>query len=115
MLPAWLPVISLASIGLGSGCAIVIAVDEWRHPQHMWNHECGLATHRVIRNRGVAMVLFSIRPARIRAIATALASPNRLRSWWPRLRRTAAADVRLATFAPKVWPLPYPRSRSGWA
>src|ERR1700760_4253227 len=36
MLPAWLHVISLASIGLGFGCAIVIAVDEWRHPQRMW-------------------------------------------------------------------------------
>lgn len=36
MLPAWLHVTSLGLIGLGLGCAIVIAADEWQHPQRMW-------------------------------------------------------------------------------
>src|ERR1700753_3010512 len=36
MLPAWLHVTSLVLIWLGFGCAIVIAVDEWQHPQRMW-------------------------------------------------------------------------------
>src|ERR1700759_5323059 len=36
MLPAWLHVTSLALIGLGFGCAIGIAADEWQHPQRMW-------------------------------------------------------------------------------
>jgi hypothetical protein len=36
MIPAWLHVTSLMLIGLGFGCAIVIAIDEWQHPQRMW-------------------------------------------------------------------------------
>src|ERR1700761_6197433 len=36
MLPAWLHETSLALVELGFCCAIVIAVDEWQHPQRMW-------------------------------------------------------------------------------
>lgn len=36
MIPAWLHDLSLASLILSTVCAIVIAVDELRHPQQMW-------------------------------------------------------------------------------
>ena len=36
MIPAWLHIISIAFLILGAGCALVIAVDVARHPQHMW-------------------------------------------------------------------------------
>ncbi|HLH88064.1 MAG TPA: DUF4396 domain-containing protein [Xanthobacteraceae bacterium] len=36
MLPAWLQILSLASLTLAGCCALVIAVDEVRHPQQMW-------------------------------------------------------------------------------
>jgi branched-subunit amino acid transport protein len=36
LVPTWLHVISIASLGLGALCAIVIAADVARHPQHMW-------------------------------------------------------------------------------
>lgn len=36
MMALWIHRISIASVSLGLCCAIVIAVDEWRHPQRMW-------------------------------------------------------------------------------
>ncbi|MCT8266148.1 DUF4396 domain-containing protein [Afifella sp. JA880] len=36
MVPAWLHILAIASLLLGFVCALVIAVDERRHPQHMW-------------------------------------------------------------------------------
>ncbi|WP_319774212.1 DUF4396 domain-containing protein [Breoghania sp.] len=35
-IPVWLHLLSLASLGLGAICFVIIAVDEMRHPQHMW-------------------------------------------------------------------------------
>jgi hypothetical protein len=36
MIPSWLHALSIAALLLGLGCALVIAVDVVRHPQHMW-------------------------------------------------------------------------------
>src|SRR5215813_7896386 len=36
MSPEWLQIASLTSLALASLCALVIAVDELSHPQHMW-------------------------------------------------------------------------------
>ena len=36
MVPNWLHLLSIAVLVLGFVCAGVIAVDELRHPQHMW-------------------------------------------------------------------------------
>lgn len=36
MVPTWLHLLSILSILAGFGCAIWIALDEWRDPQHMW-------------------------------------------------------------------------------
>ncbi len=36
MVPNWLHLLSIAVLVLGFVCARVIAVDELRHPQHMW-------------------------------------------------------------------------------
>ena len=36
MIPAWLHDLSIAFLLLGAACAILIALDETRHPQHMW-------------------------------------------------------------------------------
>jgi hypothetical protein len=36
MVPAWLHVLAIASLALGAGCALLIAIDVLRHPQHMW-------------------------------------------------------------------------------
>lgn len=36
MVPSWLHTLSLAGLALGVACALVIAVDEFRHPQRMW-------------------------------------------------------------------------------
>ncbi len=35
MIPAWLDFVSIAFLVLGGVCASIIAVEEWRHPQHM--------------------------------------------------------------------------------
>ena len=36
MVPEWLHHLSLASLLLGTVCAVIIIADELRHPQHMW-------------------------------------------------------------------------------
>jgi uncharacterized protein DUF4396 len=36
MVPAWLQIVSVASLALAGLCALVIAVDEVSHRQHMW-------------------------------------------------------------------------------
>ncbi len=36
MFPAWLHFLSIAYLACGAFCAIMIAVDELRHPQHLW-------------------------------------------------------------------------------
>lgn len=36
MIPDWLHVLSIASLVLALVCAVVIAADVYRHPQHMW-------------------------------------------------------------------------------
>lgn len=36
MIPEWLQIVSLASLALAGLCAVVIAIDEVSHPQHMW-------------------------------------------------------------------------------
>ena len=36
MIPAWLHGLSVAYLLLGAACAVIIAADELRHPQHMW-------------------------------------------------------------------------------
>ncbi|WP_298646532.1 DUF4396 domain-containing protein [uncultured Tistrella sp.] len=36
MIPTWLHILAILSIATGLLVAIAIAVDEWRHPQHMW-------------------------------------------------------------------------------
>jgi hypothetical protein len=36
MVPAWLQGLAIVSLALGAGCALLIAVDVRRHPQHMW-------------------------------------------------------------------------------
>jgi hypothetical protein len=36
MIPQWLHVLSIASLALGALCAVIIASDVMRHPQHMW-------------------------------------------------------------------------------
>ena len=36
MIPHWLHTLSLAYLLLGAVCAIAIAIDEFRNPQHMW-------------------------------------------------------------------------------
>jgi hypothetical protein len=36
MAPAWLHDLAIASLVLGAGCALLIAIDVVRHPQHMW-------------------------------------------------------------------------------
>lgn len=35
MIPAWFEALSIAMLVLGGVCAMIIAVDEWRYPQHM--------------------------------------------------------------------------------
>jgi hypothetical protein len=34
--PPWLHILSVVSLAVGAACALAIAVDEFRHPQHMW-------------------------------------------------------------------------------
>ncbi len=36
MVPAWLHSLSIGFIALGVVCAVIIAIDVWHHPQHMW-------------------------------------------------------------------------------
>ncbi|MBI1261232.1 MAG: DUF4396 domain-containing protein [Rhizobiales bacterium] len=36
MIPDWLHILSIAFLLLGLLCAVIIAVDEYRQPQHMW-------------------------------------------------------------------------------
>ncbi|MDQ6710350.1 MAG: DUF4396 domain-containing protein [Candidatus Dormibacteraeota bacterium] len=36
MIPLWLHTLSVGFLALGFSCAIVIVIDEWNHPQHMW-------------------------------------------------------------------------------
>lgn len=36
MVPGWLHFLSIAALVVGFGCTIVIALDEFRHPQQMW-------------------------------------------------------------------------------
>jgi hypothetical protein len=36
MIPAWLHALSIASLLLALACAVAIAADVFRHPQHMW-------------------------------------------------------------------------------
>ena len=36
MIPAWLHILSMASLFLGAACAVAIAAHVLRHPQHMW-------------------------------------------------------------------------------
>ncbi len=36
MVPAWLHVLAIAALALGAGCALLIAIDVSRRPQHMW-------------------------------------------------------------------------------
>lgn len=36
MVPHWLHLLAIASLGLGALCAILIGIDVARHPQHMW-------------------------------------------------------------------------------
>lgn len=36
LVPDWLHILAIISLGLGGVCAVVIAVDLARHPQHMW-------------------------------------------------------------------------------
>jgi hypothetical protein len=36
MIPQWLHLLAMASLGLAALCAVIIAVDEFRHPQKMW-------------------------------------------------------------------------------
>lgn len=36
MIPEWLHWLSIGSLVLGAVCALIIAIDELRHPQHMW-------------------------------------------------------------------------------
>ncbi|MGE0225422.1 MAG: DUF4396 domain-containing protein [Acetobacteraceae bacterium] len=36
MIPAWLHALSIAALLLGLLCAVIIAIDVARHPQHMW-------------------------------------------------------------------------------
>jgi hypothetical protein len=36
MIPAWLHYLSIAYLALGFVCAVIIALDLLRHPQHMW-------------------------------------------------------------------------------
>ncbi|KIZ47505.1 MULTISPECIES: DUF4396 domain-containing protein [Rhodopseudomonas] len=36
MIPSWLHNLAILSVTLGAICALVIAVDEYRHPQRMW-------------------------------------------------------------------------------
>ncbi|MBS0242240.1 MAG: DUF4396 domain-containing protein [Proteobacteria bacterium] len=36
MTPIWLVTLSIASLGAAACCAALIAIDEWRDPQHMW-------------------------------------------------------------------------------
>jgi hypothetical protein len=36
MIPIWLHNLSIGFLALGIGCAAIIAIDEWFHPQRMW-------------------------------------------------------------------------------
>ena len=36
MIPTWLHILSILSLLIAGGCAVAIAADEWRDPQHMW-------------------------------------------------------------------------------
>lgn len=36
VVPYWLHILSIASLGLGFGCTAIIIADEWRRPQPMW-------------------------------------------------------------------------------
>ena len=36
MVPIWLHLLAIASLVLGAMCALWVAIDEMRHPQHMW-------------------------------------------------------------------------------
>jgi hypothetical protein len=36
VLPTWFHNLSITYLALGAACALVIAADECRHPQHMW-------------------------------------------------------------------------------
>jgi Domain of unknown function (DUF4396) len=36
MIPTWLHLLAIASLALGAICALWIAIDETKHPQHMW-------------------------------------------------------------------------------
>ena len=36
MIPAWLHVLSVIALLAGAVCALIVAIDVARHPQHMW-------------------------------------------------------------------------------
>ncbi|MCW4116719.1 DUF4396 domain-containing protein [Aurantimonas sp. MSK8Z-1] len=36
MIPTWLHLLSIVAVATGLLCAVLIAADEWRDPQHMW-------------------------------------------------------------------------------
>ncbi len=36
MLPSWFHNLSVAYVASGGLCAMLIAIDEFQHPQHMW-------------------------------------------------------------------------------
>ncbi|TPE49553.1 DUF4396 domain-containing protein [Amaricoccus solimangrovi] len=36
MVPGWLHALSVISLAVAFGCSLIIIVDEWRDPQHMW-------------------------------------------------------------------------------
>jgi len=44
MIPVWLHALSIASLLLGALCAVVIAADLVRHPQHMGGNQRGRVT-----------------------------------------------------------------------
>jgi len=54
--------IAWISLAVAFICAIVIAVDEFRHPPKDVDHECRLAHHRPLLQCGWAMGLPSGRP-----------------------------------------------------
>ena len=48
MIPFWLHVLSISALLVGFVCALIIAIDITRHPQHMWHHERGVAGDRAV-------------------------------------------------------------------
>ena len=112
MVPDWLHVLSIVSLVLGFISAGIIAIDEFRHPQHMWIMN---VVWPVVALFGLAITLWgyftygrlatheAAEEAKKKGRTCRARRRRRSRSWSARGRRIAAAAARWATSAPSGW------------